>query len=206
MLEILAIVLVFIALCIYAADKYITSFVVFIAGVVLGYYAVDAFKELVTAFGWRNLIVYGIPAYFAAGGLVALAKWVFFNLTVASHIADVKREISTRIFTGPNKEAERRKAFTEKWNIHSRYGEKFPYIDTTAPKYDSADWLREQLTPRARKNVERITFWILQWPLVLIALFFSDILAKVGKHAARFFDWLFAVPSRLLIKNATKDL
>ncbi len=73
-------------------------------------------------------------------------------------------------------------------------------------KYESETAVVDALTPRAKNNKGKITIWVLQWPLVIVATIFEDLIFKIGRTAARILDALFSGLNRRLVAKATKGL
>jgi hypothetical protein len=70
----------------------------------------------------------------------------------------------------------------------------------------SEEGLIDILTPKARNNVERISFWVLQWPIVVLSTVLEDLLLKIGKHLARLFDAVFNRAARALVGGAVEGM
>lgn len=62
------------------------------------------------------------------------------------------------------------------------------------------------LTPRTRDYIERVSFWVLQWPIVLINFILEDLLIKLANNIARLIDTVFNRLARLFVGNAVKGL
>lgn len=77
---------------------------------------------------------------------------------------------------------------------------------TYSADFKKASSVVDALTPRAKDNVGLITIWIFQWPIVIVDTLITDLLIKLGKHAARLFDAMFSYFSRKLVAHATKGL
>jgi hypothetical protein len=59
---------------------------------------------------------------------------------------------------------------------------------------------------KARNNIDRITFWVLQWPIVIVTTAFEDLIVNIGKNAARLFDFMLTRVSRMMITSSVKGL
>lgn len=107
--------------------------------------------------------------------------------------------------------SERRKAFVDHY-VKKRFGYRsdhkdYVHADAVAThRWAKDDIIAELLTPRAKKHVDRITFWVLEWPYVIVATVIDDILIKFARNIARFFDWAFTGMSRFWISRVVKGL
>lgn len=97
--------------------------------------------------------------------------------------------------------ANRRRAFVQFYSNATPRTHKVYTAD-----FSKAESVVDALTPRAKDNVGLITIWIFQWPIVIIDTLITDLLVKLGKHAARVFDAMFSYFSRKLVAHATKGL
>lgn len=68
------------------------------------------------------------------------------------------------------------------------------------------DEMINELTPKAIHHKARITFWALEWPLVLISLVLEDILIRIGEWLAIVFDKVFTGVARRLVGNAIRGV
>lgn len=66
--------------------------------------------------------------------------------------------------------------------------------------------LTDVFTPRARDYIQRITFWVLQWPIVVLSTIVEDLILNIGTWVAQTFDTLFHNFARKIIGNAVKDI
>ncbi len=179
----------------FAFDRYIWSFALLIISVGLAYFFVQDFSNLIHAIGWRRIFLVWVPLYLLAGILTAFLKWVLFNLEIASNIREVKEELTARENPG------RRDQFINAWNLkHWDHSEKL------SSSFRTDEELINALTPQAKKHVERISFWILQWPIVILSTLLDDFLRNLAKHVARAFDMLLNKLSRALIAKAVKGI
>lgn len=83
------------------------------------------------------------------------------------------------------------------------------YNDT--PTLVSNDLVKEDailnlFTPSARKYVDRITSWIFQWPVVIVATLLDNLLIKLGKRVATALDFAMHRMSKLVIGKAVQGL
>lgn len=168
----------------------------------------EPFRNFVLTVGWHNLLLKWIPLYLAAGVLVALIKWFFHVWKTASSISDAKETFKEKDVSESTNPVVRRQAFVEHFmNACSSHGP--DYINTgsvTAKRWQEEGIVAELLTPRAKKHLDRISFWVLEWPYVVIATIFDDILIKFARNVGRFFDWAFTNMSRFWIARVVKGI
>lgn len=181
-------------------DRYIISFL-FLLGM-----AVGAFFLLPTFAAWAvehmtdwPYILKWMSLYLVAGASVATLKWGFFNLKIRRELKRARDEFSSPALDP----IVRRKAFVETLELGTIY--------KTRMTLGSADYTTEEafiakLTPAARKYIDRVTFWALQWPLVLVGLILEDLLARIGEWLSDFYDFAFTRVARMLIGSAVKGI
>ncbi len=64
----------------------------------------------------------------------------------------------------------------------------------------------DALSPRAKDNIGKITIWIYQWPVVIVASLIEDFLIKLAKNFAKALDAMFSKIVRDMVAKATKGL
>ena len=177
-------------------------------------------KELIVAIGWKVILIKWIPLYLAVGVVVAFLKWLLTVKKVANRIAGLREKFKPESVSGPserssayitvagNPDALRRYKFVKLWNESNNYDVRVVGIEDTVDKIDwtNPNIVAHLLTPHAKDYIAAITFWIFEWPFVVVSTFFKDFLVKLGKHVARFFDWAFTGLSRAIVGRATKGL
>lgn len=104
---------------------------------------------------------------------------------------------------------DRRQSYLDRVNHSSRYI--FKRSNIIAYRSDNYDLTNDDvfvslLTPRTGDYIERVTFWVLQWPIVLINFVFEDLLIKIGRHIARLIDVVFNRLARMFVSGAVKGL
>lgn len=104
---------------------------------------------------------------------------------------------------------EKRKRFVEYLLGGERYARLMKM--NTQPRFEELkltadDALIQLLTPRSKHYVERITGWLVQWPIVIVTTIFEDLFVKIGKHLARLLDLFLRKLSAILIGGAVKGL
>jgi len=64
----------------------------------------------------------------------------------------------------------------------------------------------DALSPRAKDNIGKITIWIFQWPVVIVASLIEDFIIKLAKHFATALDAMFSKVVRGMVAKVTKGL
>lgn len=193
-----------------ASEKYGYAFFTLI-GLAIGSWLLFAPVKAFVAAGWKVLLFKWLPIYLAAGVLVALIKWFFHVWNTAARINDAKDTFKNVPDSESSDPAVRRKAFVEHYAETVGHSTRLPadYVSWTrvsTKRWSEEGIVAELLTPRAKNHVDRITFWVLEWPYVVISTLFADILVKFARNVARFFDWAFTSVSRFWISRVTKDI
>lgn len=112
---------------------------------------------------------------------------------------DMKEPVAA---TAEEEAAYRRFKFMELWN-RSSYREN---INLDTVKWENPDIITELLVPRAKKHIDDISIWVVEWPFVVVGMVISDFLMKIGKHLAKLLDRVFTGLSKVLIRNAAKGI
>lgn len=103
-------------------------------------------------------------------------------------------------------DAFRREHFIKLWNKSEREHD-LPSVNTDSKtNWNDPEIITELLTPRAKKNVSTISFWVIQWPFVVVSTVIGDLLLKFGKHVAKWFDHLFTNIGKRLVRHASKGI
>lgn len=175
----------------FVSDKYIFSFFLLLGILGVSFFFIPEVASFVAERGWSSILTQLLPMYLAAGVGVALVKWVLYVLKKANYIKAAKKKFTLN--GGDDQSAPK---FVVWWN--NQYGNRQIY------HFENCDWdfVIDRLTPSAKENIDRITFWVLQWPIVIIATIFEDILIKLGKRVAELFDYLFNGVAKKIIGNA----
>lgn len=187
-------------LVLFINDKYIASFFLLLGTIVFSYFFVPEASQIVASYGWMGMFTYVLPVYLGIGIGIAIVKWFLYNLKIAGRIKEAVGKFKKTFSSDGVPSREVNKKFISYWNTYYR-----PRV-SEFHNYDSPEVIIDALTPTAKNEVERISFWILQWPIVVVATLLEDLLLKIGKHAAQFFDYAFNQLARKLVANAAKDL
>ena len=175
------IALILVDLLVFVNDKYILSFLFFVGSVIFTYHFFPTVGTAISSEPWENILKVWLPTYAVAGLIFTFIKWLLF---VAKEMRRYKEELTKYLALKPDTIA--------------AHGIDFAYAGFAKTKksfiYDDSmtyDQLVVLLIPRAKDHVDRISFWFLQWPLVIVGTLIEDFLLKVGKHIARLFDEAF---------------
>lgn len=217
MLIIAAIVIILFVDCVlFAYDKYILSAAGFLAVTVGTYLLIPDVADLVTQYGF---VTVGL-GYLGFGLMVALAKWIATSVKHGIRVREIRQEFDESALAKKTdvSNVDRRRAFAELWNARTQYTgptELTPQISVPAAfhgeapdnsRFESEEYIVDQLMIKARNNIDRITFWVLQWPIVIVTTAFEDLIVNIGKNAARMFDFLLTRVSRMMITSSVKGL
>lgn len=221
-------VILLIDVILFIKEEYAWSVLVMVVSIIAAYYFLPDVAEFVRGAGWQKLLMY-VGIYIGVGVIISLLKWVFFNLKITNEMKEVRTvfereqagvedplkqmhdELKHRISDfKPNNDLsdeENLKAF-RRYKFYEKYTRK---TNSSVPhlsywEFHDVEKFQDALTPKAKNNVGKITLWIFQWPVVIIATLFDDILMKIGKWVSRTFDLIFSGISRHLVGNAVKDL
>lgn len=186
----LVVILILADIAFFVSDKYIFSFFFLLAILGISYFFIPEVSAFVAERGWSSIFTQLLPMYLAAGVGVALVKWVLYVLKKANYIKEMKAKFA---LNGGDQSATR---FVEWWN--NQFGTRH------ISRCEDGGWgyVIDKLTPSAKENIDRITFWVLQWPIVIVATILEDILIKLGKRVAELFDYLFNGVAKKIIGNA----
>ena len=197
-------------------DKYVFSFVLLLGLAVLAWYQVPFVYSFVETTGYLKLFAEYLPLYLLVGAVVAAAKWGFLVLSVAGDIKEIRQsyienakkkrgvDVGPLLKTDP---AEMRGFLSAVAHTGGTKAATVVYDNTSTFNFDSntiqsSEDVLDAVTPRAKRNVERITFWALQWPIVIISTLVEDFLVKIGKHLSKLFDYLFTRVARKILARA----
>lgn len=209
-IEIVLALLFLLGLTFVSFEKYEYTFLSTIVLVATSWFLFDPVKTFVTAVGWSTIFLKWVPLYLIVGVGVAFIKWGFHVWKTVTKISNAKESFEKSV---PQVDmlvpATRREEFVRHY-IRS-------YGDHRSPDYFSVDsvsahqWkdeniVAELLTPRAKRHLDRISFWVIEWPYVVITTAFDDIFIKFARNAGRFFDWAFTKASRFWIARIVKGI
>jgi hypothetical protein len=208
-------ILLFIDFLVFAAwDRYILSGVLLIATAVAAYFFIPAVAE---AFVGLTLwdVAYYAGLYLVAGAGTAMLKWLAHLFKVGRFISDCRSKFKS--YPMP--------AFVDTYDFRPfmAYVKDAGYdsvcrVDNftssnltialhtvgcrTEPPRISEEEMLAAITPRVANYRARISAWVAQWPFVLLALLFEDLLLKFGRWIADLLDWMFGHLARNIIKRA----
>lgn len=198
--------LLFVDLLFFVNDKYIVSFFGLLGIVAGAWYFLPEVAAFVAEYG----LLETAGVYLLAGLLTASAKWFIANVSLWLKLRNTRSDFQRDNSSTDEPVHVRQSRFAKYWNNeHGRRGNSLtPYVE-----YDKAEnfennpnKLVDALTLRAKDHIERISFWVLQWPLVIVATALEDLIVNIGKNLARFFDYAFTQFSRRLVASTVKDL
>ncbi len=178
----------------FLADRYILSFVLIAANLLFAYFFVPEFAAYIASHGFMSIFTEVLPVYLVIGAGVAFVKWFLFLFKRARKLNECKQKYPS----------ESRADFISNWNCnYYSYGR---VSNSFKSGLDDDDYFFGLFTPKAKDEADRITFWVLQWPLVIVATILEDFLIKLGKHIAELFDSLFSGLAKKIIGNSLKGL
>lgn len=206
------------------ADQFVGAYLAWIVALVGSYLFIPEAANIVHNTGWVYFLVHRVSYYLVAGFVVALAEWMWHNFKVAGRIRELKVRFDEKFnlastkasagvgtgarndhtYSGVSDASWRRYAFLAFWNNATTHSHNVDMPDPIQCERETI--IIDKLTPKAKDHVADITIWILQWPLVLIATVFEDVLINIGKHFASFCDAIFSRSSRALIGWASKGI
>lgn len=199
-------------LMLFTFDRYVLSFFMLLVNIGLAWWLIPDVTSFVVQYTVRGLLTHVLPIYLLIGVGVAFVKWILFNIKFANIVSNIKEDFKQdKVGYEFESDADRRAAFAHFWNNRYRCDSMFssdetPKLSTNAFEYENSESLVHQLTPRAKNFIERITFWVLQWPIVIVSTLISDFLVKIGRHVAIIFDKLFTQLSRAWMRRVVKDI
>jgi len=171
------------------------------------------FHSLIAGLTWKVALFKWLPIYLGIGVGVALIKWFFHVWKTANLIKDSTETFKNLVGDKTDEKGNEVDDATRKFNFVKHYMK--VYSNVSSPDYvivhnvlrdrwKEEDIVVELLTPRAKNHVEKITFWVLEWPWVVISTLLDDVLRKFTKQVTRFFDWAFTRASRFWIARSLK--
>ena len=204
--------LLFIDFCAFTFfDRYIASFFGLLAIGVGAYFFLPWFTEFIQTHGtdWRWLLKW-TSIYLGLGIVTATVKWLFFNLRVRRKLAKLR---SSTVFNDVDKEAsfeiqavERRKIFARRVTNDTHDIYKGQMINFDKEDLATEEAFISKLTPKAADHVDRVSFWVLQWPFVAVGFVFEDILSKIGVWLSDLYDAVFTNIARRIVGSSVKGL
>lgn len=199
-------VLLFIDLLFFINDKYVVSFFGLIGILAGAWYFIPEVAMFVAEHGW----LYLTGTYLGIGLVVGAGKWLIANVSLWIKLRNCRSDFQR---DNPPKDEPlyvRQSRFANYWNnkYASNSNSMIPCIVYIKPEAfeNNPTKLVDSLALRAKDHVERISFWVLQWPLVIVATALEDLVVNVGKNLARFFDYAFTQFSRRVVASTVKDL
>lgn len=219
-LLILVCALLIIDIALFSYEQYGWSLIVLVASCAAGYYMIPEVAALVDA-TTAEVLAYYIGAYLLAGVAVATVKWLAYVRNIGSDLSEVRKTcpkgyVYTGRIYGDNVEFNNyaslaayiidKASRTEQPSLSRFIRNEASTSENTLRGIDSVEALINAFMPSARKNVDRITYWLVLWPFVLIDLVLNDIIAKLGKHLATLFNKLFGRLTRFIITSAIGNI
>lgn len=197
-----------ICVILFAFDRYGVSFFLAVSALVAAFFVVPEVVAAINSVGWTTIVTVYVPVYLAIGAVVALIKWVLLNVTVRAAVAEVTEVVkSENINYATMSDVDRHTKFASAWNqcdLVERHRHLKIRFDMHA--YIDRDIIAKSVTPRAKEEVERITLWILQWPIVTLALLVENLLFKLTSHIAKLIDAVFTELFRKFIGSAVDKI
>jgi hypothetical protein len=199
-------------------DRYIASFFGLLAIGVGAYFFLPWFTEFIQARGtdWRWSVTW-ILIYLGVGVGVATIKWLFFNLRVRRKLIKLRSETTfdrqdyqydvDYAASFEDHAVQRRKTFSKRVENYSRdiYKGKRDLL-FCSKDLATEDAFISKLTPKAADYVDRVSFWVLQWPFVAVGFVFEDILAKIGVWLSDLYDAVFTNIARRIVGSSVKGM
>lgn len=191
------------------ADRYVLSETLFLAQLVAAYLFVPAVHASVLANGLWTTLMEAVPIYLAIGTVVATGKWLLFNVRIATKVKELAATFKPRV------------AASEEERVPNEYRQFIKYVDGSGhglyrllksndngyvESIHNKDDMIHMLTPQAKKYVDRITSWIVQWPIVILALVLEDVILKIGEWVSAVFGDIFTRFAKYLIGKATAGI
>ena len=103
-------------------------------------------------------------------------------------------------------DAARREHFIQLWNDSDRDHDLTSVSTTAQTDWKDPEIIVELLTPRAKKKIDVISWWVLEWPFVIVSTVIGDFLIKFGKHVAKLFDRLFTGMGKMLVRWSSQGI
>lgn len=208
-------------------DRYVVSFFLLIGIAAGAFWFVPEFTAFILDVGIVKLLTVYLPVYLGVGVAVATVKWIMHLFKVAGSVKALfkryKQELPKiqadptiiGLYGDQNENSAGAKIMKNEFTIFTYFiNQRGTQIDDWRLKevlgdndvfhrdINTREELIEALIPQAKKNVGRITFWALQWPITVISTLVEDVLIKLGKHLSRLFDYLFNRLARKIITKA----
>lgn len=175
-----------------------------ICGLIGAWVGLTAVHDYVASVGWQKIAI-DIGYYIVIGIGIAFGKWIQFNVKFSMALAEIKADLKDfqptnleHVFALFRKIRDSRDTLIERAvspDVGRRY-DKEPVR--------SMDDLIDCITPKAKQNVDRISAWIATWPFVIAHTIFADLIIKIGKHVATFFDAVFSKFTRAIVARGLK--
>jgi hypothetical protein len=168
----------------------------------------DPVQAFILSLSWKVVLLKWLPIYLGVGVGVALVKWSLHIAKTASKVKDARENFkNSRDLDGVDAPT-RRKAFVDFYTQNQKISSSdyVSYANMPTKRWQDEGILAELLTPRAKNHLDRISFWVLEWPYVILATIVSDFLLRFGRWIARLFDLAFTRISRFWIHQVVKDI
>jgi hypothetical protein len=195
--------MILIDVLVFVEDRYLMSTFLLCVQIAGFAYFIPEVTSYITIQGWVSIIMHTVPWYLGIGVGIAAVKWIVHNFKVARLIKNATIKYSQLNATIDSQ--------VNKYSQFCKYVDNqpwWPVVGIKSTSYSGVSNIAQMnnyLTPKASQCADRITTWVLQWPIVLIAMLLEDVLGKFGRFVAELFSAVFAKLSGLLIANATRD-
>jgi hypothetical protein len=188
---------------VFATDRYGWSSILLAVELGILWFIFPEIKNALTGQGLEHFFLVILPTYLGIGIVVAAAKWLWFNIRVASKIKDYAANFKPSTETGaPNEFSQFLKFVNGRgYGLHNLLKQEY-----NGTNVETKEEMIVQLTPQAGQAVDRIAAWIWQWPVVCISFIFEDLVLEIGKWVSRVFGTLFGRFARMLIGRATANI
>lgn len=184
-----------------AHDKFSESFGLLVVSAVLAWFFWPDFHAFFSEMGWMTFLKY-VGVYLVVGMGVAFFKWILFNVGFANKVSEIKKDLMIDLNDASQCD---KLAHRVRDNLAGRY--KFPTHCNSfgQPKhFKDIQEVTSFLTQDARKHKGRISFWVLNWPLVVINLLIEDLIIKIGEWLSEIFNAIMRGISEKLVLRALK--
>lgn len=184
-------------LCFFSVKVYPQSC---LASLVLFGLAYFAFPGLFLFANWHTTLFYYLPAYIGIGIIVAALKWLLYNVKYAIDLRAFKQLFDSK-YTGSTDLVSYHRSFIAEFRCHRYEHQSYGSVDLSLENS-----LVDALALRAKNHVSLLALWIFQWPIVLLDILLTDVLAKFSNHVAKLFDFVFSYVGRKLVARAIKGI
>ena len=198
----LLIVLLIVDTLLFVNDRYFLS--IFIpVGLFIGYIWIDRGIDNIIPFMRENILPY-LWQYVLLGIITAILKWVLFVYSVGRKLTELSKSFNAKY----------RSLTSNRYQLFLRYVQDIVGIrnllkSDMSPDITSVitkDDMDKALSPKAIDQADRITSWVIQWPIVVLSVFIEDVLLKMGEWVSNVLDSLFSRFTKYVISDSTKSV